>query len=231
MLAVDRRLSLKNNLQETVADLWSTTSTEANRSAFLRFYNQAGNTVVQLSGYNGGSLNFNDANGNYRGGVYSGTNGIYFDSHNSDGTRVGLLWVGGNKDGVLNLYKSDGTNTIVATGHTGNITCVSLTQTSSRKVKDNIKPLTSEEANKILLLEAVTFDYKDKEQGVDRRGFIAEEVKDVIPQVVTDETENTPASLDYIELIPYLQAVVKEQAKIIQDLKERIEALEQQNSV
>ena len=105
-------------------------------------------------------------------------------------------------------------------GGSGNITCVSLTQTSSRKVKENIKPI--EDSEKILELNAVSFDFKAKAQGTDKRGFIAEEVAEVLPNLVTPETEDSPASLDYIGMIPYLQDIIKKQEQRIQALEEKI---------
>ena len=250
MLAVDRRLSLKNLNQELVADLWTINGSGSVRSAFLRFYNSDGKTMGEFTGLDGGKLylntvaeksvvklyqnaygailHLNDTNEHNRVifncSSYNRGNGYFYDENNI--SRVVIYG-----DGYVICRDTSQNNTITNEGSTGKITCVSLVQTSSRKVKDNIQPLTSEEANKILLLEAVTFDYKAKEQGVDRRGFIAEEVKEIIPQVVTDETEDSPATLDYIELIPYLQTVIKEQAKIIQDLEKRVEALENKQNV
>ena len=112
---------------------------------------------------------------------------------------------------------SSQTKTIQTVGETGEITCVHLTQTSSRKVKENIKPI--EDAKKILELQAVSFDFKDKSKGTDRRGFIAEDVAEVLPNLVKDG--ETP-SLDYIGMIPYLQAVIKEQETRIKKLEELI---------
>lgn len=204
MLAVDRRLQLKNTLQEVMADLWTTVVTDELRSAFLKFYNKDGTTMAHLTGYNGGCLYL----------------------YNPSGTKVVELAVGsGNKDGILYLFNSSGSSTINAIAQSGKITCVSLVQTSSRKVKDNIETMDPEEAYKILELVAVTFDYKNRDQGVDKRGFIAEDVAEVIPELVTPETEDTPASLDYIEMIPYLQAVIKEQDKRIKALEDKVEEL------
>lgn len=286
MLAIDRRLSLKNQAQETIADLYANPSSDPARSGLMYFYDNAGLKRLMFSGYDrgtftiykkgddtkhtviisgtsyGGALSLYDNSENRAIYLYAGSNGegnlninkggilsVYNSSNvrtilaytatyggrllianNSAGSSIDLT-TGSAGDGTINVYNSSGSYTINLSGESGVVRCVSVVQTSSRKVKENIKPITSEEANKILLLEAVTFDYKDKKQGVDRRGFIAEEVKEVIPQIVTDETEDTPASLDYIELIPYLQTVIKEQAKLIKDLEKRIEALEQQNSV
>lgn len=124
-----------------------------------------------------------------------------------------------NSGGVLDLYDSQYLN-IQATGSNGNITCVSLTQTSSRKVKENIKPM--EDFKKILDLDAVSFDFKNKNRGTNKRGFIAEDVAKVLPNLVTEETEQLPASLDYLGMIPYLQAVIKDQEKRIQALEKKV---------
>ena len=201
MLAVDRRIQLKNTLQETVADLWTSNVSSSTRSANLIFYNKDGQTVATLSGASR-LLSLNDTSGN----------------------RRALLWTS-NGYGVFQLWNANGDEVISAAADTGNITCVSLTQTSSRKVKDNIAVMDPAEARKILELVAVTFDFKDKEQGTDKRGFIAEDVAEVIPELVTPETEDNPARLDYIEIIPYLQAVIKEQDKRIKDLEDKIEEL------
>lgn len=147
---------------------------------------------------------------------------VYNNSNNS----VAQFSVGsGNKDGIMYLFKSDHTPTIWALGHTGNITCVSLTQTSSRKVKENIKPIA--DARKILELNAVSFDFKDKDRGTDRRGFIAEEVAEVLPNLVTPENDEAPASLDYIGMIPYLQAVIKELEARVTKLEELLNGKDQ----
>ena len=150
---------------------------------------------------------------------YGGGNG-FIKVYDANGNTRGNFWVGGNNDGVIELYNSSGTATIYGGAQSGNWTCVSLTQTSSRKVKENIKPI--EDAEKILELDAVSFDYKDKNQGVNKRGFIAEDVAEVLPNLVTPETETTPATLDYIGIIPYLQAVIKKQEERIKALEDKL---------
>lgn len=317
-LAVDRRIELKNTLQENVADLWSTVINGNYRSAFLLFRNQNNNNVLQLGGdttngngyltlnaangnnilslgrssQGGGRLQIRDGSGNYKGGIYYTTNGGAAELYNDDGNRVLLLWTGGNKDGVVYVGDSSGTvtasivgktgkfsgyeyevkeggvvqawtkqdsnggqfvacnssgsdlawlyvdsggrlwlangnrqATITAYGDTGVVTCVSLTQTSSRKVKENIKPMDTKEARKILGLQAVSFDFKDKDQGTNKRGFIAEDVAEIIPQLVTPETETEPAKLDYIQMIPYLLETIKNQERRIQELEAKVEEL------
>lgn len=150
--------------------------------------------------------------------------GIQFFSDDSSGRKMRAAFLGTDY-GMLMLFSNTASNTIQANGQSGDIRCVTLTQTSSRKVKDNIKVLDPSEARKILELVAVTFDFKDKAQGVDKRGFIAEDVAEVIPELVTPETDAAPASLDYIGMIPYLQEIIKEQDKRIKALEDKIDKL------
>ena len=126
--------------------------------------------------------------------------------------------------GVIDIYDTNYLQ-IQLIGNGGVVRCVTVQQTSSRKVKENIKPMEAEEARKILGLEAVSFDYKNKSSGTNKRGFIAEDVAEVLPNLVTAETEELPASLDYIGMIPYLQAVIKEQEKRIEALEKKIGGL------
>lgn len=228
-LAIDRRLELKNTLQENLADFWTTVTTGNYRSAFLLFRNQNNNRVLQIGGdtTNGaGYITLFDANGNATSYIYTNSyGGGSIDVRDGSGNIKGNMFVGSAGDGTVNVFDSNSTNTINLSGQTGKVTCVSVQQTSSRKVKVNIKEMDPEEAYKILELIAVSFDFKDKERGTDKRGFIAEDVAEIIPQLVTPETEETPASLDYIEMIPYLQTVIKEQDKRIKYLEDKLEEL------
>lgn len=164
----------------------------------------------------GGKLRLQKPNGNDMAFLTSTSEGgnltLYNDSNNS---RV-LLWVDGYDHGDIFLYNESGDAKIKMYG-SGEIVCVSVTQTSSRKVKENIKPI--EDSGKILELQAVSFDYKNKNEGTDRRGFIAEEVAEVLPNLV--KGGDTP-SLNYIEMIPYLQDVIKKQEARIKALEDKL---------
>lgn len=152
------------------------------------------------------------------------SDGGYISVGSNTLTTVGYLCANSAGGGTMALKNASNTVTITCSGNTGNITCVSLTQTSSRKVKKNIKPI--KDAKKILELEAVQFDYKEAAQGKNKRGFIAEDVAEVLPNLVTEETEETPATLDYMQMIPYLQAVIKDQEARIKALEDKLKNLE-----
>lgn len=139
-----------------------------------------------------------------------------FDPNSS--ASANLFMISGQA--ALRLNNANGDLNVYAEGQTGTVTCISVIQTSSRKEKENIRPI--EDASKILELEAVAFDFKDKAKGTDRRGFIAEDVAEILPNLVKPESENGPASLDYIGMIPYLQAVIKEQEARIKALEEKL---------
>lgn len=92
-------------------------------------------------------------------------------------------------------------------------------QVSSKKVKENIKDLSEDEASKILDVRAVSFDYIEKVGGAkNQRGVIAEEIEKIIPSCVYHDGEYP--SVDYTKLIPYLIKIVQMQQKEIEELKQ-----------
>lgn len=197
-----------------------------NTGGELDLYNGGGTArhVRLYSDTAGGQLYLTNTSGTNLLTAYTDSNGGHLAIKNISGNTVAQFDVGsGNKDGIMYLFKADHTATIWALGNTGNITCVSLTQTSSRKVKENIKPI--EDSEKILDLQAVSFDFKDKDKGTNKRGFIAEDVAEVLPNLVTPEEDGKPALLNYVDMIPYLQDVIKKQEERIKVLEEKITKL------
>lgn len=132
-------------------------------------------------------------------------------------TELRLQW-----DSNLVLYKSG--------------TAVWATGTSSRRFKHNIKDMTEERARKILEIRAVIFDWNDDQvvttQKEDNAGVIAEEVSQVIPDVVVfEQDEENPEEkierrVEYERFTPYLIKMVQMQQEQIDALTKRIEELE-----
>ncbi len=163
--------------------------------------------------YTKGSVTLKKSDGNtYASASVNGYGRGQLDLYNEYNTSCATLY----GDGGLGLG-SGGSFNITAIGNTGVITCISLVQTSSRKTKKNIEPM--EDAEKILELKPVKFDFKNETFGTDQRGFIAEEVKEVLPNLVIDG--ETPA-LNYSGMIPYLVAMVQKQEKRIRALEEKL---------
>lgn len=107
---------------------------------------------------------------------------------------------------------------------------------SSKLVKENIKPITDDEARKLLDVDVVTFDYKENFGG-DKGlfGVIAEDTVDIIPSVVSvpdgydeknfDESKgiNQPImSVDYAKFVPHLIKMVQIQEQRIKELESTI---------
>lgn len=103
---------------------------------------------------------------------------------------------------------------------------------SSRLTKTNILLMNETEAEKLLDLNVVTFDYIEEFGGEkNQRGLIAEDVLNIIPSCVTvpddyDETAFNPEKglanellgIDYSKLVPYLVKMVQIQQKQIDKL-------------
>jgi hypothetical protein len=216
-------VQLNDSNQNGRANLFATDT-----GGYLYLYNSSGTRVVEFNAYGSGTItgNFTASGSGYFANshvsMFNSADGGNINVKNSSNNNVIWNFVGNSGQGEI--YVGDGSTTnVYLHGGSGNITCVSVTQTSSRKVKENIKPI--EDSEKILELNAVSFDFKAKAQGTDKRGFIAEEVAEVLPNLVTPETEDSPASLDYIGMIPYLQDIIKKQEQRIQALEEKINKL------
>jgi len=86
--------------------------------------------------------------------------------------------------------------------------------------------------DKVMQLRPVTFNWKQEEyqdKNFDDRnhiGFIAQEVEEIVPQVVTTaDDEMQTKSIAYSDLIPVLTKAIQEQQKEIDELKAEIQAI------
>jgi len=96
---------------------------------------------------------------------------------------------------------------------------------SSRRWKINIKPIEGA-LNKVKKLRGVYFNWK--ESGEHDIGMIAEEVGEVIPEVVDYEENGKDAkSLDYARLVAVLVEAIKEQEQKISALEQTIAEIEE----
>lgn len=223
---IARGFTAKNVLgTKTLADI--TTELDSGR---FRVYNQDGTVGAVLGNswlhfYKGGDINLQNTSGKEIINLDSYSNCGELLLKNSAGNVRAILRADDSVGSAFQLDDTSGSGTIVMFGSTGWINCVHVQESSSRKVKENIEPMTEEESRKILELQAVRFDYKNKDWGTNQRGFIAEDVAEVLPNLVTPETDTIPASLNYTGMIPYLQAVIKDQQKRIEALEAKINTL------
>jgi hypothetical protein len=145
-------------------------------------------------------------------------------SSNSDATAPASSLVAGQlfydtSSNKLQVYHSSAF-TDVALDASGNLTVTgTLTESSSRKLKTAITPLTPQ-LDTVMKLNPVS--YVKIATGVPEIGFIAEEVQEVYPTAVAKETEG----VHYSRLTAVLTSAVQElknlvdaQAKEIEELK------------
>ena len=99
-----------------------------------------------------------------------------------------------------------------------------LYQNSDGRLKKNIRSLTGS-LDKIKQLRPVTYNWKSSDRGSDENiGFIAQEVEQVLPQLVTTN-QNGYKAVAYSNMVPVLVDAIKEQQQMIADLKREVEEL------
>jgi hypothetical protein len=132
----------------------------------------------------------------------------------------------------LYLYSTGAGAARFYVGYGGTIyaTSTSITAISDASLKENVRDLDTG-LTQVLALKPRRFDWKEETaiEEKDVAGFIAQEVADVLPELVYDyqynETE-TKKALKMGDMLPTLVKAIQEQQAIITDLKSRIEALE-----
>jgi hypothetical protein len=109
-------------------------------------------------------------------------------------------------------------------------TSTSITAISDESLKENIRDL-DKGLDTVLALQPRRFDWKNGD-GNDIMGFVAQEVEEVMPELVHDykysETE-TKLGLKMGDMVPTLVKAIQDQQDIIENLKSRIEQLEGAN--
>ena len=103
----------------------------------------------------------------------------------------------------------------------GNLTCQSVTETSSIAYKENVNPIDGA-LDKLIQLTGVTYD-RINGKNKNEAGLIAEEVYPVIPNVVSKNENGNPDGINYSKLTAYLIEAVKTLKQEVDQLKARQE--------
>jgi hypothetical protein len=143
----------------------------------------------------------------------SGKAGVYGVNNSGDGrgvhgssSGIGVFGEGGQHD----FYAPHGT----------------YDSGSSIRWKRDIQPI-DDPLDKVLALRGVYFDWDQEHGGEHAIGMIAEEVGQVLPEIVSYEENAVDATgMDYSKLTPLLVEAIKELKSENDSLKERLEALE-----
>lgn len=101
-----------------------------------------------------------------------------------------------------------------------------LLQTSDIRFKTNIEALPYG-LNEIMKLRPVAYNWKNEPTSNPKIGLIAQELREIIPEVVKgEETEESALGVNYSELSPVIIRAIQEQQETIVAQEERIAALE-----
>ena len=91
-------------------------------------------------------------------------------------------------------------------------------QTSDARLKKNIKPL-QYGLNEVMKLNPVSYNWIDTTLPGNKIGLIAQDVKKLIPEVVTGDEKKETLGMNYSEIVPVLINSIKELNKEITDLE------------
>ena len=156
-----------------------------------------------------------DSAGN--GGTYRQANSRWLDYHHIGNNCTGIT--ASTTSSSYSLYV---TGAIYATGD--------VVGSSDRRLKKNINTIENS-LLKVEKLRGVTYEWKDSEETdskstnvtEERMGLIAQEVIDVIPEVVTHDKENDRYGVSYGHLTGLLIEAVKDLSNKVKDLEKKLE--------
>ena len=193
-----------------------------------------GNTGVGFAALFAGNGGFNTALGRHAGYNISGVNNIDIGANvegvagESNTIRIGNTDITDTFiSGISGTTVASGAAVLVdSNGHLGTVT-------SSKRFKDNIKPM-DKASEALLALKPVTFRYKKEidPAGISQFGLVAEDVEKVNPDLVVRDQEGKPNSVRYEQVnAMLLNEFLKEHRKndeqqaTIAQLKSGMEAL------
>ncbi|MEI6750727.1 MAG: tail fiber domain-containing protein, partial [Bacteroidota bacterium] len=109
---------------------------------------------------------------------------------------------------------------------------------SDRRLKRDILPLSKYGLKQVMQLNPVTYIYKADSTNTNQVGFIAQEVQQIIPEVVTgkegDLSKGESLGIVYSNLVPVLTKAIQDQQALIEKLlaensvmKAKVESIDQ----
>ena len=151
-----------------------------------------------------------------------GTSGNYFrfhtnNSHTYFDANVGNVYWRQGSSTRFYFYMSNANMTING----------SLTQNSDERVKENIVEI-PDAIDKVKAMKGVYYNRTDFNTSVTKVGVLAQDVEAVLPELIVVAPDSGLKSVAYGELTSVLINAIKEQQTIIDDLKSRLETLENQ---
>lgn len=220
-------ISWSNNTQDGQAKLKVKTTGAVNTTDMSFSVNNAG-TLVQAMVIKGGSTKGNvrigqdsvnwPGNGNTTTGVTIGGEGRISASYNGD-----HVW-NRNSDGILMSWRRSGAE--YGSVSISNTSGTTYNTSSDIRLKTDINPI-EDSVEKVRAMNPVLHKWKNNISADAVHGFIAQEMQEVIPEAVTgDPNSEDMMSMDYGRITPVIVAALQNALKEIDELKTRIDDLE-----
>lgn len=127
----------------------------------------------------------------------------------SDGSTALVSWNNGGSTDLANYYFTAGK--LIGDGS-------GLTGTSDQRLKHDITSLDSSMLNSVMALNPVSFIYNSDESLTKRYGFVAQDVQNIFPSLVTENARDGTLSLYYTDFSAIL-------AKAVQELNLKVDVL------
>ncbi|MFK7951104.1 MAG: tail fiber domain-containing protein, partial [Saprospiraceae bacterium] len=170
--------------------------------------------IGDQAGYNNITGNSNVLLGNRSGYNETGSNKLYIENSNTSSPLIYGEF--DNNEIVINGNNTHNTSnyTFYVNGTAGGSSA--WNNSSDRRLKENIQTVDNA-LDKITQMRGVTYEWKDGREAGSRLGFIAQEVEDILPQVV--DTTGDYRTMQYAPITAVLVEAVKEQQAQIESLK------------
>ena len=188
---------------------------EGTDHAYMEWYPQGASTRFGWFGYPSASATDLTISSQYA------TGSLVFNTNSAERIRI-------NSAGYVGIGTN---NPTVSLQVAGDIIANSIAGSSDKRFKTNIFPI-EKPLQKVLQLRGVTFDWKTQDfpsrMFSENRavGFIAQEVEQVLPEVVqTEKTVEGYKSVQYDKVVALLVEAIKEQQKQIENLKIQLNKL------
>jgi hypothetical protein len=166
----------------------------------------AGDIILDADG---GDVEFHDGGTKFASIELNSTE-VYFESHGSDHD----IKIRGNDGGsTINAVSFDMSAAGAATFNND------VTAFSDARLKENVETIDNA-LDKVCAMRGVTFNRIDNEDGGRQMGVIAQEVQDIVPEVVkTNDDEDKTLSVSYGNMVGVLIEAIKELKEEIKELK------------
>jgi hypothetical protein len=148
-------------------------------------------------------------------------NGVYGKS--TDGNGVYGVSTNGNAGRFDGPVQVNGALTA-----TGNVCAANISCASDARLKQNVTNL-KYGLDQLLRLRPVSWRWKSEPEGKPQMGLVAQEVENVIPELVLKDADATkPLALNYMALLPVAVKAIQEQQAQIREQSRQIERLRAQ---